>query len=335
MTRRVVAFLLLAAAAGAAGRVEIGWPTPNPAWAEGLALGDYLQHAGSGEPESGTFGGVRDGGSRFHEGIDIRCIARDRRGEPTDSVLAAMAGIVRHLNANAGDSGYGRYVVLEHPDVTPAVYTLYGHLARITPGLREGDRVTRGQVLGTMGHSAGGYAIPRDRSHLHFEIGVMVTRDFPAWYAAQKFGSANDHALWNGMNLMGLDPLDFLNQWRARKVDTFQDYFQKMETAVRVRIATRRVPDFVQRYPSLVTKPLPLIIAGWELRCNWTGLPFAWTPLTPQETIGLTPNVPSLVEINQPLLKRQRSKSLVVTRRGANVPGKDLDIVLKQLFGPR
>src|SRR5205085_1919765 len=122
------------------------------------------------------FGGVRSGGARFHEGIDIKCVSRDRAGEPLDNVFAAMNGVVRYINASAGDSNYGRYIVLEHTEVAPAVYTLYAHLARIAPNLRPGDRVTAGQVIATMGHSSGALPIPKDRAHLHFEIGLAVTR---------------------------------------------------------------------------------------------------------------------------------------------------------------
>lgn len=337
ITDRMVLSLALLAVAGAraAERVELVWPTPNPAWAEGRPISDFLQHAGSGDPESGGFGGVRSGGVQFHEGLDLKCLTRDRRGEPTDSVFAAMDGVVRHVSASAGDSNYGRYVVLEHPDEAPTIYTLYAHLARMAPGLTAGDRVKRGQILGTMGHSSGGYVIPRDRAHLHFEMGVMVTRDFAAWYARKKFGSPNDHGLWNGMNLMGFDPLDFLNLWRARKVNTVQDYFARMEPAARVRIATRRIPDYVTRYPSLLTKPLTADVAGWEIEFNWTGIPYAWTPLSVMETIGLVPNQPKIVDVDAALERRTRSKSLTVSRRSGWVTGKDLETVLQQLFGVR
>lgn len=328
--------LALGARGRAADRVEIAWPTPNPAWAAGKPVGDILQHAGSGDPESGAFGGVRTGGTQFHEGLDIKCLARDRRGEPLDNVMAAMAGVVRHVSASAGDSSYGRYIVLEHPDQTPAVYTLYAHLARIAPGIREGVRVTLGQVIGIMGHSSGGYVIPVDRAHLHFEIGVMATREFQRWYDRKKFGSRNEHGVWNGMNLMGIDPLDFLNQWRARRVNTFQDYFSHMETAVRLRIATRRTPDFVTRYPALLTRPMPLGFAsGWEIRFNWTGVPFAWTPLTAAEVAGLTNDQPVIVDVNADLERRERSKSLAVSRRGSWTAGRDLETVVQQLFGLR
>jgi murein DD-endopeptidase MepM/ murein hydrolase activator NlpD len=310
------------------------WPTPHQAWNEGKPPASFLQQAGSGDPASGGFGGVRSGGTHFHEGIDIVPLSRDRRGEPMDDVVAAMTGVVRHINSSAGDSGYGRYIVLEHPDETPGVYTLYAHLARIAQGLRVGAVVKAGEVLGMMGHSSGGYSIPKDRSHLHFEIGLMITRDFQNWYGQKKFGSANGQGLWNGMNLMGIDPLDFLGLWRTKRVNTFQEYFAQVEPVVTVRIATLHTPDFIVRYPSLLTKPLPLgPVAGWEIKFNWTGLPIAWTPLSALEIAGLPRDQPRILSVNTEVERRQRSKTLVVSRRGSWAAGKDLEIVLQQLFG--
>lgn len=326
--------LASASFANGAERLELVWPTPHQGWAKGRSPQEFLQHAGSGDPDSGGFGGVRSGGTQFHEGIDIAPAARDRRGEALDEVFAALEGVVRYVNTTAGDSGYGRYVVLEHPEAVPAVYTLYAHLARVAPGVRAGARVAGGQPLGTMGHSSGGYMIPKDRAHLHFEIGVVVTRNFQAWYDRQKFGSRNEHGVWNGMNLLGIDPLDFFNAWRARRVNTFDDYFARMETVVRLRLATTRTPDFVTRYPSLLTKPLPMgPVAGWEIRFNWTGIPFEWTPLTSMEVAALRPNRPNIVEVNAAIERRERSKSLAVARRGGWTMGKDLATVLEQLFG--
>ena len=57
-----------------------------------------------------------------------------------------------------------------------------------------------------MGRSAGGYAIPKDRAHVHFEIGLKLSDNFDSWFTWKKFGSPNQHENWNGMNLMGLDP---------------------------------------------------------------------------------------------------------------------------------
>jgi murein DD-endopeptidase MepM/ murein hydrolase activator NlpD len=247
-----------------------------------------------------------------------------------------MAGLVRHVNARAGESSYGRYVVLEHPDAVPAVYTLYAHLRSIEPGIRPGVAVKAGQTLGGLGRSAGGYAIPRDRAHLHFEIGLMATQDFPSWYAWKKFGSPNQHGLWNGMNLLGLDPLEWFRQFRARRIDGFQAYFDNMKPAVRLRVAASRVPDFIQRYPTLLRRPMPTtLVAGWEIECNWSGLPFAWTPLTAAELFGQRAGTAQILAVDEAVIRAYRCKTLVRQRGGRNLPGPDLEIVLQQLFGLR
>ncbi len=335
---RFTSLLLLLLGSGfafAAERVTLVWPTPQTAWVEGKPLASILQHAGSGDPDSGGFGGVRSGGSQFHEGIDIRPVTRDRRGEPTDDVFAALPGMVRHVSAAAGASSYGRYVVIEHTEVSPSVYTLYAHLARVDPNVRVGARVDAGKVIGTMGHSSGGYMIPKDRAHLHFEIGVAVTRDYQNWHDRQRAGGRNEHGMWNGMNLMGLDPLAFYADWRAGRIHSVQEAFERMTPVVRLRIATSRVPDFVTRYPSLLRRPLPEgPVAGWEIVFNWTGLPFAWTPLTPMEAAGLVTMQPRILEVNAEVERRERSRTLAVSRRGAWAPAKDLLVVLDQLFGP-
>src|ERR1700704_3284425 len=47
---------------------------------------------------SGTFGCVRSEGWQVHEGLDIRCLQRDRRGEPVDPVMATADGTVAYVN---------------------------------------------------------------------------------------------------------------------------------------------------------------------------------------------------------------------------------------------
>lgn len=320
----------------AAQRIEISWPTPNRAWAQGRSYDAWAQPTVSGDPESALFGCVRSGGTQFHEGLDIRAVGRDTRGEATDAITAAMDGVVRYVSTAPGKSNYGRYIVIEHPDLTPAVYTLYAHLARVAAGIRPGTPVSRGQVIGTMGRSASGSAIPRERAHLHFEIGLVATMNFSSWYAGKKFGSPNEHGAYNGMNLMGIDPQDFLRQWRARKVDNFQQYFDALRGVVRVRVATGRVPDFITRYPALLRRPLPAgPVAGWEIECNSTGLPFAWTPLGPAEVAGLRPGTALIVSVESALVRAGRCKSLVRPRGAGYVPGSDLETMLQQVFGLR
>ena len=318
-----------------AARIEFVWPTPNKAWEQGKGIEAFIQPTVSGDPESGLFGCVRSHGVQFHEGLDIKCVQRDRRGEPTDPVFAAMDGIVRYVALNAGESNYGRYIVLEHPGLTPAVYTLYAHLARVESGIRPGVTVRAGQVIGLMGHSSSG-SIPRDRAHLHFEIGLRVSDDFESWYRSKKFGNPNEHGNWNGMNLMGFDPLDFLRQWRGGHVDDFQQYLDRLHPVVKVRVVTSRQPDFIQRYPSLLQKPLPAgLIGGWEVACNSTGLPFAWTPIPAAEVAGQRTGTVAIVSVDGAAVRAYHCKSLVKTRRGESEPGADLEMMLQQVFGVR
>ncbi len=328
----VAALLLMTLGLGAA-EIDLVWPTPMPVLGGGVGPLDCYQATASGNPQSGGFGCVRSGGHKFHEGIDIRPMQRDSKGEPTDTIMAAMDGVVRHINTLAGESSYGRYIVIEHPDQTPAVYTLYAHLARVTPGLRRGDRVSKGQAIGIMGHTAGGYSIPRDRSHLHFEIGLCITNDFQNWYTWRKFGSPNQHATWNGMNLLGIDAWECIQQWRAGRVRSFADHFRRLPPAVRIRISTTRTPDFVQRYPELVSGERPSgILGGWEVTFSPTGLPFKWTPLAPLELVGLRNNQPQVTWTDDALLRQERCRDLVDVRRGHKIPGKDLNAVLELLF---
>ncbi len=336
--RRFLPLLLLAllAAGASSGRaaVEFVFPTPSKAWTSG-DIAAFVQPTVSGDPESGLFGCVRTGGTQFHEGLDIRPTARDRQGEATDPIFAAMDGIVRHVSLSPGKSSYGRYIVIEHPDQRPAVYTLYAHLARAEPGIRPGVRVRAGQTIATMGRSAGGYAIPKERAHLHFEIGLRLTDDFESWFLWRRFGNPNEHGLYNGMNLLGIDPLDFLRKWRAGRVASFQQHFDQMRPIVTVRVATARVPDFVRRYPELLRKPIDGLVGGWEIACNDTGLPFAWTPLSPAEVRDMAPNEVRIVAVDVAAERAYRCKQLVQRRRGGHAPGDDLRTVLQLALGLR
>ena len=50
---------------------------------------------------TGMFGPVRSEGRQMHEGLDIRALQRDRRGEPTDPVLASADGTVVYISTRA------------------------------------------------------------------------------------------------------------------------------------------------------------------------------------------------------------------------------------------
>ncbi len=101
----------------------------------------------------GAFGAKRRGG-RKHLGIDIRAPI----GEPVYASKSGMAfrGNVPH--------GYGKYVMIAHPDGTE---TMYGHLSDWN--VISGDKVGRGDVIGFVGKT-GNANVKAIEPHLHFEI---------------------------------------------------------------------------------------------------------------------------------------------------------------------
>ena len=108
--------------------------------------------------ESGTFGCVRSEGWQMHEGLDIRSVQRDRRGEPLDPVLASADGTVAYMNTRASASNYGKYAVLRHTIDGLEVFTVYAHLSALAGGLKTGQGVKAGQVIGSQYHHIGGEA---------------------------------------------------------------------------------------------------------------------------------------------------------------------------------
>jgi len=84
-------------------------PTPNRALVADGALSEKYLVGTIGKPwESGGYGCVRSEGYKMHEGLDIRCTQRDKRGEPIDPIVASAAGIVVYINTKPGLSNYGR-----------------------------------------------------------------------------------------------------------------------------------------------------------------------------------------------------------------------------------
>ena len=282
-TTRATAFVAILIAVGApsggSAEVFLSWPTANPAFVANPDAADYLQPTESGVAASGAFGCVRNAGHRFHEGIDLKSIRRDRRREATDAVFSVMAGRVAYVNPDAGGSSYGRYIVVEHVASSPALYSLYAHLREIRPRLRTGNWVVAGERLGTLGRSAS-YPIPRERAHLHFEIGLRLSDRFQRWYDAMDFEDRNLHRNWNGLNLVGLDPIAFYTQYRLGSMDSPETYIRELPTAYCLRVQSRVIPDFVRRYPALVAGSISAEdLGGWEVEFTWYGLPKRWFPL--------------------------------------------------------
>lgn len=309
------------------------WPTPNPAFQNGQPIEAYIQPTASGNPESGLFGCVRNHGSRFHEGLDLYPLKRDSRGEALDPVYAVLPGKVVHASRVSGHSSYGRYVVIEHDGEVPAYHTLYAHLASVADGMMPGARVEAGTVIGIMGRSAS-YSIPRERAHLHFEIGFRLSDDFQAWYDQQKFGSKNRHGIWNGMNLVSIDPLEFYESMRKGEVRHLYEHLRRLPAAARIRVYSDKIPNFVQNYKALVTQPFDgRSVVAWDIAFTQYGVPKEWTPRFAEENLPGLPGEVKVIAYHPKLLEPQTCRR--VLDLAGNRPSIALGTIttIKKLFG--
>ena len=118
-------------------------------------------------PITSSFGQREDpvlgnGEGEFHKGIDI--------GAPNGTPIIATAdGVV--VSAAMGN-GYGREVVIDHGH---GVQTLFGHMSGFA--VMAGQTVSRGQVIGYVGHSG-----RTTGSHLHYEVRIRNTPVNPHKY---------------------------------------------------------------------------------------------------------------------------------------------------------
>ncbi len=275
------------------------------------------QPTASGKVESALYGSVRTTKKRgrllssFHEGLDIAALGRDRRNRPTDQIYAIADGKVAYINKIAGNSTYGRYVVITHDDPLGSVYTLYAHLEKIASGVRKGQEISAGTVLGLMGHS-GLQKIPRYRAHLHFEIGLIYNLKFASWANFRKI--KNEHGTYNGWNLEGIDPLSFFQELASGDHFDFQTHLESMDRAFDIIVKVRSLPDYFQRYPLLWNGPefsYGVIVIG----CSENGIPLAGRPAGPEESKALGKKKQLIRNVNREVLGRNGCH-LITYRRG-------------------
>lgn len=114
------------------------------------------------------WGDPREGGKRQHQGLDIMAAA----GTP---VVAAFGGTIEKLFES--ERG-GHTLYIRSPDQRWSLY--YAHLQGYAPGLKEGQRVRQGQIVGYVGDS--GNAGPGN-THLHFAVHWMRAGD--GWYQGE------------------------------------------------------------------------------------------------------------------------------------------------------
>lgn len=117
--------------------------------------------------------------SNSHTGVDIV-----GKGSTLDDIVAHSDGTViflqtgrKNQKGSTGNASYGNCIKLRHAG---GYDTLYAHLA--TVNVKMGEKVKKGQVIGTMGDSGNAYG-----SHLHFEVFKNNRRVNPTPYLTRDF----------------------------------------------------------------------------------------------------------------------------------------------------
>ena len=305
----------------------LSWPTPNPAFAQGHGYHTFLQKTG---PEkdfsSGAYGCVRNNGYKFHEGIDLFPVKRSTRGKPLDSVFSAMAGRVAYINQDPRASSYGKYLVLEHMSFAPTLYTLYAHLDSFSPKLVVGKKVEVAEVLGDMGNSSS-FAIPQNRAHLHFEVGLRLSDRFQNWYNRKTFTSPNKHGNFNGFNLVGLDPLLFFKSYQSGNLKSPADYIGNLQEVVRVLVKSDVKPSILKINPSLSSKhPEDSETLSWVCSFGPHGIPLNFEPTNERGSQNV-----EVIYFNDSY-KSGPCRKLVVRKNNQLLPSEQLQAYLEILF---
>jgi murein DD-endopeptidase MepM/ murein hydrolase activator NlpD len=92
-------------------------------------------------------------GKYKHPGMDFAA--------PRGTLIQATApGKIKRVRVSSFLAGYGNYITIDHGK---GFTTLYAHLDELF--VRSGDKVSKGQIIGTVGSSGGSIA-----PHLHYEI---------------------------------------------------------------------------------------------------------------------------------------------------------------------
>jgi murein DD-endopeptidase MepM/ murein hydrolase activator NlpD len=126
-------------------------------------------------PITSSFGERQDvfGGDEgeFHPGIDISAPL----GTPIHATADGVVTVAQMVN------GYGREVTIDHGH---GVATLYGHMSGLA--VTSGQSVTRGEIIGYVGHS--GRTSGVTGNHVHYEVRIHNTPVNPHKYLRTTLG---------------------------------------------------------------------------------------------------------------------------------------------------
>lgn len=212
-------------------------------------------------------------GIRFHEGIDIQPLERDSSQNPLDEVKSIATGVVAYVNSTAGNSNYGKYIVVEHNFGDGPVFSLYAHLSDTS--VEAGQRVLGGAKLGKMGFTGAG--INRTRAHVHLELALLLSLRFDDWHHTL-YGTQNHHGIHNGMNLAGLDIAALYLALQENPDLSIPGFLSREPIYYKVTVARRGPLELVERYSWLKrgdhSRPSP----SWEISFSASGIPLAVAP---------------------------------------------------------
>ena len=269
--------------------VDLALPTDNDAIFRGGGA-DFYQfierdyHGEKSYPwEGGQYGFVRDPEPtntgtvylRFHEGIDIRPMHRDERGEPLDEIRAIADGKVVYTNLVPGYSNYGKYIVIEHNFGGSPYYSLYGHLSKID--IRAGEVVHRGQHIAVMGYTGAG--INRERAHVHLELNLMLNPNFREWYDAFVHPSdPNHHGIYNGLNLAGMNIARLYLKLRENPALTIPQFLSEEEAIYKVALPKSRHFELSKLYSWMLKGNSADDPPSWVVSFTRSGLPLRIEP---------------------------------------------------------
>ncbi|MCD6568849.1 peptidoglycan DD-metalloendopeptidase family protein [bacterium] len=159
-----------------------------------------------------------------HTGVDFKL----KRDAINKNVYAVQDGkVAKVISTSKDDQGMGNTIILEHQTDRGYIYSLYAHLSSIKAGLKEGDTVRGGDMIGTIGSSGFGclnyWRLGRNgcdsndppNEFLHFEIKTAPVLGNPSG-GKVCFNRYNKHTFCYGyapnpLSRLGyIDPISFL-----------------------------------------------------------------------------------------------------------------------------
>lgn len=293
-------------------------PTQNRDILNPLTYTNYFVPTVMGDWSSGTFGCVRSKRHQLHEGLDIRSLTKDKKGEATDPVLCTAPGTVVHVCSNPGKSNYGRYIVVKHNIDGIEIYSLYAHLASIASGISPNTSVQQGTPLGIIGRSSNTRErISKARAHLHFELCLYLSPYFTSWFDKNYPNQIHQNG-FHGWNLVGLDPWEIIKAEQKQNFNLADFIRHDQEELCRVLIHKKNLP-FAYRYPRLVlvnqTGEKEGIVA-WDVYFNYNGVPYRIIPRSASEIKGKITGTYTLLHVNEAEQTKNPARNFLTKSNG-------------------